>query len=169
VLDELCVFDTAVSIRDFAEAFLEKMEKWETYCLKQYGTIIKWKNWSDNSVFRFRAAAESTDELVVREVSKGRILLDAAPKYRQSVRDRVKLTNQLLFENRLFFSANCINTIASIRMLKKGSSEAVFVERSKHKHPFDAMSYVLASEVPVDMAIYNDFKIDKPKRRVIFA
>jgi hypothetical protein len=31
------------------------------------------------------------------------------------------------------------------------------------------MSYVLASEVPVDMAIYNDFKTDKPKRRVIFA
>lgn len=167
VLDELVSLDRNISIREFTEAFMEKMSRWEEFCLKEYKTVVKWRHWSDNSAFRFRAAAESSDELIVREVSRGKIMLGGAPKYRNSVRDRVKITNQLLYEQRLFFSATCHRTITAIRALRKGHTEVEFVAPPEHKHAFDSMSYVLIAEVPIDLILFADVTVGKKPRRLV--
>lgn len=169
VIDELITVgaERNISIREFTEAFMVKMEKWEKFCKEEYRVGITWRNWSDNSAFRFRAAAESNDELIVREVSRGKIMLGGAPKYRHSVRDRVKITSILFYENRLFISANCKQTIASIKALRKGETEIEYVAPPQHKHAFDSLSYVLISEVPVDLILFSDVTTGKKPKRII--
>lgn len=169
VLDELQVLNRRIGLRAFAEGAIELIDKWEKYCLDNYKRKPRWRHFSDSSAFRFKSAAESTDELLVREISQGRINLAAAPKYRNSVRDRVKLVHQLLFEQRLFFSGQCQNVLTSIRMLKKGDSAVEYVLINEHKHAFDALSYALISEAPIDLVLLNDLKVGRVKPRHIIS
>ncbi|HUD75821.1 MAG TPA: hypothetical protein VMQ76_12175, partial [Terracidiphilus sp.] len=71
-----------------------------------------------------------------------------AEKNSGSVRAGLDLIRRLFWEERLFINnATCPVTIAAIKGIKKGKSELVPIARgSPHKHPLDALRYLLMSE-----------------------
>lgn len=151
VIDELVVLDEKMSTARFTELFLEKMDYWEDFVKVNYGTqIIRWRHWSDASAFNFRAAANSHEELIVRQVSNGRIALAGVLKLAGSVSQGVSLVRKLLFEERLFVSDSCHYTKKMLRLLRKGKHQAVnpFMEE---RHVFDALRYLLSQEAPQDV------------------
>jgi PBSX family phage terminase large subunit len=153
VIDELVVLDRQISVPDFAEAFLEKMDYWERFMRDNYGTErVLWRHWSDASALRYRSAADSSDELIVRQVSKNRIILNCVAKPKGSVKQRVSLLKKLLFEKRLFVSAQCRAIREMLLYIKPGKTKAEPVQlESQFKHAFDALTYLLSSESPMDV------------------
>lgn len=147
VLDELVSTGEMVTLEEFAEAALGKMEETEALLYRP----PSWRHWSDTSVFRFQSSGkEMYDALLIEKVSGGKIQLQGAfdAKGKGSVRKRVQLIKQLLGENRILVSAHCTNTIQMFRELKKGKTELDYVQRGqKFKHPFDSLSYVIFSEM----------------------
>ena len=153
ILDEVVVIDRKISIADFTYAVLERMEKWEEFIKKEYGhERIMWRHWSDNSAWRYRAASDVYDELVVRQVSQGKIVLNAVTKGSGSVKQRISLMKKLLFGRRIYFSAQLSNTIKMVKELKPGPNKAEPIrDGDKNKHIFDAVTYMLISETPMDI------------------
>lgn len=152
VLDELVVIRQFISVDEFVRAALEKMEYWEKYQMKINNLPITWRHWSDTSAFNDRASANKSDAAIAYESSNGRIVLQGAPKYRDSNRDKVKLLWHLLYENRLFVSAQLFKTRQMFSMLRPDpDSISKYVKRDDHKHPFDSLSYPIIAEAPADM------------------
>ena len=141
ILDEMVVIGGYVSIRDFVEGAMAKIEHWEKWILNTHNRRINWRHWSDTSAFNMRAAAEASEAAIAYEVSGHRIILEGAPKYRNSKRDRVQLIAHLLDEQRLFVSAQLHATKTMFTNLRKGSTEAEFIKADQHRHPFDSLSY----------------------------
>lgn len=150
VLDELVVIRTYISIREFVLAALEKIEQWDAYQKKYRNLSLSWRHWSDTSAFRERSAAETSEAAIAYEASGGRIVLNAAPKYRDSRRDRVKLIWQFLYEQRLHISAQLGVTRTMFANLKQGK-DSEYIKNDDHKHPFDSLSYPIIAEAPMDM------------------
>jgi len=163
VIDELVFLKERISIEDFTLLYMEKMDLWEKYVEENYGTRnLHWRCWSDSSAFQYRSAADSHDELIVRNVSEGRILLGAAPKAKGSVKMRVNLLRKLLFQKRIFFSAQLFETIRMIKGLKKGTSLTDYVDRlDQMKHAFDSLTYGLMGEAPMDAQNRSRPKVEK--------
>lgn len=167
VIDELVSTNLKITIREFIEAFMELVEKWEAFCQKNYKRQISFRTWSDNSAWRFRAAAEANDALIVRETSLGKLVPNAAPKYNYSVRHKVRIINQLLVDKRLFVSAQLTKTIAMFQLLRKGSSPTEYVKQDEHKHPFDSLGYVIHAEAPVDLLTHSQVKVQQRSGRLV--
>ncbi len=149
VFDEIVALNRDTALSDFVEAVMDRMDFWEA---AMGGRTLQWRHWSDSSSFRYRSAIDSNEELEVRRISGGRILLHAAQKAPHSVRMRVKLVRKLLFENRLFFSAFCPKLIDSIAMLREGPSKAEYIRTDDpRKHAFDALTYGLSHANPIDV------------------
>lgn len=153
VIDEIVSVDRKLSIADFTDGVLERMNYWEEFLRDSYKTDrVLWRHWSDNSAWRYRAASDVHDELVVRQVSQGKIVLHAVTKGSGSVKERIRLTKKLLFERRLYVSAQLKNTIRMLRELRPGHSKSEPIrDGDKNKHIFDSMSYMLMSEAPMDL------------------
>ncbi len=149
VIDSVVLLKQNIGIPDLVEMVLEKMAYWEA----QIGRPVQWRHWSDTSAFdHFRAAAERYDYDVVYTSSKGRIDLGAAKKGKDSVRHRINIARRLLFYGRLITGAQCPEMIAMFRGLKKGSTREHLIDRgNRHKHAFDALTYALASELPLEI------------------
>lgn len=163
VLDELVTVDRAISLREFTIAFMQRMEKWEQFCMEKYQRPVRWKCWSDSSAMNWRAAAEATDALIVRNVSGGKILLQAAPKFNHSVMARVNSLHRLMYERRVFISALCPSTIKMAKALKRGTSKIEPISRSGgHIHVFDSLTYILIAEEPMDLLV-NKPNVTKQK------
>ena len=152
IIDEVVVIDRRMSIADFTHVVMERMDWWESFLKREHGIErVMWRHWSDNSAWRFRAASDSYDELVVRQVSDGKIMLHAVTKGSGSVWQRIMLLRKLLFGRRIYFSAQLKNTVKMLRELKKGNSKTELIrDGDKNKHIFDALTYMLISETPMD-------------------
>lgn len=150
VIDEMVVIREHISIKQFTEAAVAKIDFWNKWMMDNHKIELKWRHWSDSSAFEYRAAANCTDAAMVYEASNSRIALVAAPKYRQSNRDKVKLLWQLLHAIRIHVSAQCAKTKAMFANLQEGG-EAEYVKEDDHKHPFDSLSYPILAEAPADM------------------
>jgi len=148
VLDEIISIGANVSLRMITEALVERMDFWETKCQQHYNRKPRWRTWSDKSVLRYRSAADSDEELVIRNLSKGRILPRAADKFPGSPKARVRILHRLLWENRIFFSAQCTETIAMLKALRDMGTQVEPIGPRKHKHAFDSLTYILISEEP---------------------
>lgn len=153
IIDEAVIIDRKISIADFTETVMEKMQWWEDYMKTNHGADrILWRHWSDNSAWRYRAASDVYDELVVRQVSQGRIVLHAVTKGSGSVKQRIGLLKKLLFERRCFISAQLHNVIKMVREMKPGPNRSEPIrDGDKNKHIFDALTYMLISETPMDV------------------
>ena len=153
IIDELCVLDRKVSIKDFTQAFIELMDKWEKMMQDIYGRgKVSWRHWSDSSIFNFNAGLGSIPASTVYVESNKRIDLRPIAKPRGSIRDRVSITKRLLFENRLFVSAQLHHTIEMLQKLKRGKTVAEYVQDyGGHKHKFDSMSYIFTGEEPLQL------------------
>ena len=150
VIDELVVIRTYISIREFVEAVLDKLQHWEAFHKKRYNIDLRWRHWSDTSAFRERSAAEASEAVIAYEASGGKILLEAAPKYSGSNRDKVKLLWELLHQKRLFISAQLFKTQTMFANLRRGK-ESEFIKADDNKHVVDSLGYALMSEAPLDM------------------
>ena len=168
LIDELVVVDRQVSLEDFTEGVLEKMDFWEKVMRSTYGKEHKivWRHWSDPSAAdRYRAAADSYDAKIIRNVSDGRIVLGFASKGAGSVRRRKDLLRRILFQDRLAVSAQCRAHIDMFRYLKPGPSQAEPIQRaSPHKHAFDSLSYALTNEAPAELDRRNQATVIKKPR-----
>lgn len=154
VLDEIVSIGRAVSVREFTLEVMKRMAYWEKYCVDNHKRTIRWRHWSDSSAMRWRSAAEATDALIVRNVSNGRIMLSAAPKFNHSVMARVDTLQRLLHENRIYISAACPATISMVKALKRGTTKSEPISRTgNHIHVFDSLTYILFSEDPMDLAL----------------
>lgn len=168
VIDELAVVDRQISLADFTEGVLEKIDTWEKTVKDLYGSNHKviWRHWSDPSAAdRYRSAADSFDSKIIRNVSDGRIILGFASKGAGSVKRRKDLLRRLLFQNRLAVSAQCRAHIDMFRYLKPGPSQAEPVQRSSvHKHCFDSLTYALMNEAPAELDRRNQASVIRKPR-----
>lgn len=170
VIDELVVLQGKVSIEDFTLAMVDKVNYWEDYIRDNYGADRKilLRCWSDSSAFNFKSAANSQDAMIVRNVSKGKFILRAAEKGQGSVRLRVNLVRRLLFEQRLFISAQCTETIVMLKSMKKSKNDAMLIDpKNPHKHAFDSIGYLLISESPIDEMERSIPTLDKPRSGIV--
>lgn len=152
VLDEVVCVKQEVTIGEFTEMVMERMDALEKFA----GFPVTWRHFSDSSAFEFRAAisrkdlpedAELTDAAEVYRESKGRISLVGSANVKRPgwVRKRVNYVAMLLRKNRIVISANCKGIVDMFRGLRKGETrnEAVALGQ-KHKHAWDAMSYAIS-------------------------
>lgn len=153
ILDELVVVRQFVSVEEFVQAAVAKMIHWEKWQKKRYDITITWRHWSDTSAFDPRASSKRSDAAIAYEASGGKVVLQGAPKYRDSNRDKVNLVWQFLHAKRLLVSAQCFKTRAMFAMLRADpkSRYSKYVKRDDHKHPFDSLSYPIMAEAPIDM------------------
>jgi hypothetical protein len=144
VLDEFVITDNPHSLDEFTEECVRLMEWWETAC----GQPFEWEHWSDRSVFDMREPRKNKHyHQIVYEASGGLVALKAADRGPGSIKQRVDLLHKLLFENRILFSHDkCPRIIEMLRSMRKGNSLTEPIARgSRHKHPFDALMYCVAS------------------------
>ena len=154
VLDEIVSVGTMITIEDFTAMVDDRIQFWARYindhCHKQ---PIEYRHWSDTTAFnQFRAALGGYDHMIVALVTDGRIMLQASPKGRGSIFKRVDLVRRLLFQNRLFVSARCKETIKMLGSIKKGKTKMEPVEDSDTRHVFDSLTYPLAAELINELA-----------------
>lgn len=152
VLDEFAILRTFMSVKEFTEKCMKKMDVWEKFILKRNPTAqMQWRHWSDTSAFDFKASANSSDAAIVYETSGDRIVLQPAPKYAGSRHDRVNLIGELLSQQRLLISAQLSYTKSMMVNLRKGTTAAEFIKDDDWRHGFDSMSYPIIAEAPMDM------------------
>lgn len=156
-LDELAIIDEDHTIPEFVEAFLAKMRWWEEFC----GKTFRWRHWSDRSVFDMREPKENKYyHQLINEASVGEIVLEAAYRGPNSVRQRVDLLRRLLFTQRILINRDfCPRTIRMYKALKRGTSQLHTIQKgSPHKHIFDAKMYAIASEASneLDQTVFEN-------------
>lgn len=147
VLDELVIVGEDFDLQDFIEEMVSKMNYWERLAGKE-GKIL-WRHWSDRSVFDMRIPfSQNFWHQEIRYLSGGKIAVQAAERGKGSVGMRIDLFRKLLFEDRVFFNNNfCEKTIEMVKGIRKGTTVAGGIQRgTPHKHPFDSLTYALASE-----------------------
>lgn len=169
VIDELVTIDKSIPLRDFVDAMVEMVAKWEAFCKNNYNRQIQWRHYSDTSAWRFKSAAEAHEALLVYNFSGGKIQLVGAPKYKGSLRDRVRLLQELLYEKRILISKHLRHTITMLKLLRKGESAAEYVTPKEHTHIFSALTYALQSEVPLDEIVYSNATTAKPPPKLVLA
>lgn len=141
VCDEVSVEGERIRLEDLVSAVMRKMEKWEKYA----GKPIRWMHFADNSSWNFKIAAQATEEILVQQISGGKIRLIAAEKYRGAAMDGVDTLKRLMFEGRFFVSAHCFSVIRMLKGLapKTARSGFVTVPDGPLSHPFDALRYAI--------------------------
>lgn len=155
VLDEVVVTKTEMSVEDFTELVMERMDAIE----KMAGFQVEWRHYSDSSAFEFRSAlrradlpldADMTDAALVMDKSDGKIVLEGSAQVKKPgwQRRRVNFLGQLLREGRLAVSANCKAVIAMFCGLRKATKKTLagsYLDPEQiEKHPFDALSYAIS-------------------------
>lgn len=150
VIDELDVFRSKVSTTKFCLSCLERMDYWQKYQKETNKIDLSWRHWSDTSAWNFKASAGSYDAAIVYEATAGRIALRPAPKYRDSNEDKVALLREFLHLKRIAVSAQLFGTRAMFANLRTGG-KGEYVREDDFKHGFDALSYPLLAEAPIDM------------------
>ncbi len=168
VLDEVVTLDQTLPIPDFTDFVLERVDFWEAYIrLNCHTKPLEWKHWSDQSAFdQYRAALGGYDHSSVALASEGRIMLLAAPKGKGSITKRIDIARRLLFQNRLFVSAKCIEVIKMLGGLRPGKTRLDPVARGPLVHTFDALTYALSAECYFELGEFWAPKIAPPSTLV---
>ncbi len=156
-IDELVFVKGDISIAEFTELVMEKLEYWEKYI----GRPIKWQHWSDNSAFTQK---ESISKRTVYEevyaASGGKIELEASdsqyrfgkgnPQNRPgTVAQGIRLWRKLLFQNRILMcnrkTPKLIQMCKSLRRKPKTTAD-IIAENDNNRHVFDAGRYLVSRE-----------------------
>lgn len=158
VIDEVVVLDRQVSLPQFTELVMERIGFWER-CLMFRNKIdeVAWRHWSDTSAFRFRATIGVYDHVIVAHASNGKIRLLPVTKGPNTIVKRISLTKKLLHTKRFAVSASCTYTAAMLANLKAGNSIREPIRNpSVEKHIFDATTYCLSMECPLDIEVRSE-------------
>jgi Terminase large subunit, T4likevirus-type, N-terminal len=152
VVDELVSIKTEVSLDDITKEFMAKIVALETLAGRQYNLD---RSWSDHSsIDKYSAVGNTFPHLQVHAASGGRIFLRALPNAQSkgTVRTRIQLIKQLLFNGRLHISAHCDAIIQMLKTLKKGRVDIIDTV-DMQKHIFDALSYALFMECQEELEL----------------
>jgi hypothetical protein len=164
IVDEFAALQEKMKLETLVDNVIAKMDQLNAYCQEtlKLPKPPMWRHWSDPSSMRYKIAGGTTEAQLVHLLSGGRIDLIPVSKGDGSVKGRLDMLRRMLFEERIFFSANCIRSIDTLRSLKKGSSATHLIDRtSKYKHAFDAITYMLSGAMPEEIAGLG-VQIEKP-------
>ena len=154
VFDELVYTDSEVSFEDLVPELLDIMCFWCDWA----GYSFTFNHVSDKSAFdRFRAQTGSYDHRQIEQISrklikekpdrykwlKRSVRLEECPKPQGSVAARIKLLRTMLQREEIVFSANCTILIEAMKFLESEKEEPFKPRRSRHLHPYDALTYPL--------------------------
>lgn len=163
ILNEVVSIKQEVLLEVFAEELLAKMVMYEQILGRQ----PDWLAWGDTSLDRFRSnSVEGTDATVVMNATENRFFIQFAhdAKKPKTVRRRLTLMKNLITQGRIFVSANCFKTIEMFEKLRKGNTEFQYIMKGDpNKHVFDAISYVIFSEMLQDNELQEISKPDAVK------
>lgn len=158
LLDECVSIGEELYLWDFAGELAEQMDHLEAMADRK-GTMT-WTTWGDSSLDKFRSTSPQTEASIVENVCGARVRLMFAheAKAPHAVAKRIKLLQILIGEGRLLISAHCV---AAINMFKEfsrrpgapGRQLSVVARTDPHKHIFDAISYVIYSEMMEEAAL----------------
>lgn len=154
VFDELVTINKKIPYTTLIPLIYRKMKYWNEHVDKK----LKYVHISDNSAFnQYRAKTGSYDVRDFEEISKSKcdtfgcepIRMKAAPKFAGSVEGRVRLMIAKLTSEEIMFSAQCTESIKSIRNIaserqrdgKYDPNLGLKPKRSVYIHAFDAMTY----------------------------
>lgn len=150
ILDEHVSLKENITIIDYADAFMEKLQEIEKHAGKKFDLI----SWSDDTAVNvWRPSGGTYDANDIYRASRQRLQLQGVShkdsKSEGGVEARVRLVQRLLKRNRIFVSARCVAVIEMFLKLRRG--DKYYVAQDKHKHVFDALSYLLYQETMTEM------------------
>lgn len=158
IFDELVSVGRPMSLRQFGQEMWIKIEKWNQWFLDQGRKPPHWRHWTDSSAMKYRASSDDTDARIIYQVTKGNVVMHAASKGAGSIMNRVNLVKRLFHENRLFISISCPETISWATFLRPsgtlrpgGSKRYVIATDLECKHAFDAATYAISQELPIEV------------------
>ncbi len=151
IIDEVVSIDLEVSLKEFTELAMEKVEWWNDYLKENGAKEVSWRHWSDTSSFNYDSAADSSQAMLVRKYSDGKINFRRVKKQRNSVASRAGMLKRMLANNNVYFSVICHKTINAMKFLK--FTPRFITSRAKgsirqHVHPYDALTYMISHELP---------------------
>jgi len=166
VIDELVSLKEDMLLVEFAELFVEKMDSLEAHL----GRKIRWVSWSDSSLEAFRSTSPQTEAAIVEGASNNRLSLQFAyeAKSPNAMRKRLQLVASMVSENRIHVSAHCTYAAQMFRELCRPNNRNtnLLIPRGEpNKHIWDAISYVIYSEMAADVGGSSP---DEGKRPQIF-
>lgn len=146
LLDEVEEIEEEVSVEQFTISMMKKINELERISGRIFDLSHAWSD--SSSINNYNAAADTYPYLIVMAQSGNRIELQGVEKAMGSVKLRVKLLKQLLFENRLIISCHCTGTQRMLKYLKQGMTtrRLEYVKNDENKHLFDALTYALLKE-----------------------
>ena len=158
LFDELCCIQKKISVADYAKRVWERVQFWNdwmktTYKLKD---APRWVWAADSAVFNYgqSASVNQNDAQTFYDISDGGIVLRSPPgqKARRQVAARIAMMSRLFHENRFFIAAHCAHNIGWARFLRPGRTVTETIQAgSAHRHPFDATSYAIGSQLPHEL------------------
>lgn len=170
IIDEIVCIKSRATVNEFVEAVIERMDLWEQFLVDNgYTKRVHWRHWSDSSALQFNSGTGSNTALDVRKLTNGRIVLNTVMKRGGSVRARVRLLKRLLNEDRIVFSAQLKYCEKMLRELRQSSNKIEIVpDDDQNKHVFDALTYMLSNESPLDAV--DSMRRNRPQvgRRPVF-
>lgn len=173
IFDEMVYINRALPYPILVRQLLNRLVYWNTIVKKP----LQWHHISDKSAFdQFRPEIGSYDSFEVERLSRVQISarsndypdiepinMQPAPKYQGSVKDRTKIMRRLLTNEELYLSWHCSKTrecflkLESEKPRKDRSGREIYdpesaliPRRSKHIHPWDALTYVIHKIDPRD-------------------
>ncbi len=149
--DEVIHLNQKILYRVMAREIFEKMELWE----EQLGVPARWEMVTGaDSTKQYRPGHGDYDAtLFEREINKlllakGKqpIRVVGAPSGDGSVTSRVRLVQELFFDDKLFISAMCPKTKEALQLVEGDPKKPMHPKKSAggYDHTFDAMSYAIA-------------------------
>jgi hypothetical protein len=151
IFDELSSIGQPVSLLQYGSLLWAKVKKWDEW-MKKRGKQVRWRHWVDSSAMRYRAGADATDARVVYMASEGNIAMRGVMKGAGSIMHRVNLAKRLFYENRLFISIVCNETINWCTFLRPGTRVNEPIAKDlRSRHAFDSATYALSQELPMEV------------------
>jgi len=157
ILDELVSLKEDMLLSDFAEIFASKMDAIEALI----GKKVRWISWADSSLDAFRSSSPQTEASIVESFAGGRLSLQFAfeAKLPNSMRKRLQLVADMVARNRIHVSAQCTYAIQMFRELcrpNNRNSNLLIPKGDENKHVWDAISYVIYSEMAEEYSGGNE-------------
>lgn len=167
ILDEVVILRKPLTMEEFVSMVMRMMDYWEKWMRTEnkVGTPM-WRHWSDSSSMTRRMTLGGTEAQMVYNLSGERISLYGVTKGRDSVDARKDMLRRLMYENRIAISSRCTGVLEMCRHLPPRvskvmrddlSGKEILVQdgidkASKHKHAFDALTYMLGSCLPMNLS-----------------
>lgn len=163
VLDEVASIRQHTTLDDIVDRVIDMMDYWAAWCLRENGKEAHFRHYSDTSSMNFKAPIGGSEAMLVRQLSHNRINLLPVSKGAGSIERRKDFLRRLLYENKIAISTRCIQTMNMLRFLPprsiiEDSHDDKFRildgvnKLSKHKHIFDALTYLLTACMPNHLA-----------------